>query len=1164
MAETDELVAMCAIGASAGGVSALSALFERLRPDLGLAYVVITHLHPAHPSQLGTILAQVSDMPIAEVADTTTIRPDHVYLIAPDRELVIDGDRLTARPFEQPRGRRTPIDLFFRSLARGRSDGLAVVLSGSGTDGAVGARIVKEAGGVVLVQEPSSAEFPPMPRGAMATGTADVVEPPAALADALAEIVRSRRAVRSLHEDTVGAHVDEILELLRSRTGHDFSSYKRATVLRRIARRMQVTRKESFAAYHDVLRHDASEVQRLFDDLLISVTLFFRDPAAFAALEREVVPALFERADAAAGLRVWVVGCATGEEAYSLAILLLEEAERRATPPAIQIFATDLDEAALETAREGRYPASIAADVSDERLARFFVKNGDYYQIAREVRDVVVFATHSVLKDPPLTRLQLISCRNLLIYFERSLQRQLVELFHYALASEGFLFLGAADAVEPNDRFIGVDGELQLWRARPRADRPLPALPRLPLAPTAAAAATTRAASGPRRRVDGAETLHADALEQHAPPSALVDADGQVLHLSEHAGRFLSPPKGPLRRELAALVRPELRVDLQAALRRAFEPGATSMTLPVSVAFDGDTRRVQMQVSPVRPAPRGEPVRALVVFLEGATVESVPETGADEDTAPAEVRRLREELRTADERLQLSRREHENSVHELRAANEELQSINEEYRSTSEELETSTEELHSMNEEMQTVNAELKSKLETISSAHSDLKNLIAATEIGTLFLDAELRIRLSTPKVSEIFNLTEGDSGRRLTDFTHRLEDVRIGADAREVLAELVPIERTVRTQGQGWLLMRMRPYRTIDDRIDGVVVSFVDITARRQAEESLRASEARLKAILDATATVAFDWNADDETLVEEGPVERLFDVPPGHRHASAAALAATAVPGDRTQLTAELHRAAEADHERSFDVRLAGGDDEQRWLRFRCARAPAGREAHVLGVVQDVSEEKAAAERQTLLVRELNHRVKNTLALVLSILHQTRRSRAAFDDFVQAFEQRVHALADAHDLLTRTSWTGANLGELVTVALSSHSAAEEGRVHVEGPPVGVAANTAISLAMALHELATNAVKHGALSSGGGTVEVRWREEVDAAGDGGRIVFSWRERGGPPVRPPQHKGFGSLLLERGVARDVGGSSSLAFEPEGVTCTITFPVQRESTPAEI
>ena len=674
-------VPVCAIGASAGGVEALQSLFAALPADLGLAYVVVVHLAPDHPSQLGEILAARTPMPVHQLDRvTTTLRPDQVYVIAPDRELAIADDQVSARPFAEPRGRRAPIDLFFRSVAAARGDGLAVVLSGAGTDGTLGARAITEAGGVVLVQEPREALYPTMPSSALATGVADFVGPVAELAARIAELVRGERTVPALRAAGAEDDLRRIVGILRLRTGHDFSNYKPATLLRRASRRMQVTRRRSLAEYADHLQETPAEAQALFADLLISVTMFFRDPAAFRLLGERAVPALFDGRDPDGELRAWVVGCATGEEAYSVAILLLEEMGRRGISVPVQVFATDLDERALAVAREGRYPKTIEADVPDDLLRRFFNADGEYYVVKKEVRDLVLFANHSALRDPPFLRLDLVTCRNLLIYLERGLQRQLAGLFHYALKPEGYLFLGSAESVDAPELFEVVDREARLYRAKPKAGALLPAMPQLPgeRYPMPRAARPARAAPSAERP---STADHLEALERQAPPSVLVDERHQLLHLSPAAGRFLLPAPGPFSAELASLVRPELRVDLRTALHRAFERREATVTPPLAVAFNGAARRVVLHVAPTPVAPGGRP-RALVFFLDGGAVAEPSAPLGDDDAADAEpsaaVRHLRAELAAAQERLQASRDDHQETVQELRAANEELQSINEE------------------------------------------------------------------------------------------------------------------------------------------------------------------------------------------------------------------------------------------------------------------------------------------------------------------------------------------------------------------------------------------------------------------------------------------------------------------------------------------------------
>lgn len=842
------LTAVCAIGASAGGLKALQSLFGAIETDLGLAYVVVVHLAPDHPSHLAEILQNCTEMPIHQVQGSQALKPDCVYVIPPDRELVIDGNRITAREFKEPRGLRAPIDMFFRSVAEARNDGYAVVLTGAGADGAVGVRKVAEAGGLVLVQDPREAEFAMMPRSAIATGVVNFVEPLAAIPARIAQTLKAKASLSHTSEADTDRSIGRILSFLRARTGHDFASYKMATIRRRIGRRMQVTRQASLNDYADHLVANPEEAKELFGDLLISVTSFFRDPAAFESLAKAVIPELFDTQEPNTPIRIWTAGCATGEEAFSLAILMLEEAERRQIAPNVQIFASDLDEGALATAREARYPRAIEGDVSEERLRRYFVEEVAHYRIRKDVRDMVLFAHHSAMKDPPFMRLDLITCRNLMIYLERELQAQLLALFHYALKPGGYLFLGSAETADGRtELFAAVDREARIYCAKPRSGKKLEMLDELPAEhrPSLPTARDTTLRSGP---VPG--TLHLVALETAGPPSALVDEDLRVVHLSANAGRFIAPPEGPLSTELPDIVRAELRAELRNALHNVAATGEPCLTLPISVAFEDAHHRVALYVGPTPAEAHSAPLM-LVVFMDGGPISPFDEAMPDEQSFGAdEVQRLRHEVRLSQERLSSSRREHESAIQELRIANEELQSVNEEYRSTAEELETSKEEMQSINEELRTVNSELKSKLAGLATAHSDLQNLINTTDIGTLFLDQDLCIKMLTPAVEALFSVTDSDIGRPITDFSHKLEYDMIEEDAETVLRDLAPFEKEVKTKTGRWLLMRLRPYRTVEDRIDGVVVSFIDITQRLMAQEGLQQSEERYRRLLDEGA--------------------------------------------------------------------------------------------------------------------------------------------------------------------------------------------------------------------------------------------------------------------------------------------------------------------------
>jgi two-component system, chemotaxis family, CheB/CheR fusion protein len=1144
------------IGASAGGIRALQTFFENAPTDCGAAFIVVVHLDPQHRSELPHILSLRTRMPVVQVLDREKLVANHVYVIAPDRRLQIVDHEISAAEFEEPRGRRAPIDLLFRSVAERLGDGIAIILSGSGSDGALGVRAVKESGGIIFVQDPAEAEYGSMPRSAIATGVVDVVAPVRELAARLVTVLRLKQKTGSLIEEP---ELDEdllrkILTQLRTRTGHDFSKYKRSTVLRRIVRRMQVTHTEELQDYYGVLRESLDEAHALMSDLLISVTTFFRDRESFAQLQRSVIPRLFK--DNAESVRVWVAGCATGEEAYTIAILLLEEAAKQELRPNLQVFGSDLDARALTTAREGHYPATIETDVSEERLRRFFTHEGDSYRVRQELRDIVLFAAHDMLKDPPFSHVGLITCRNVLIYLDRELQEQACATFHYGLDPGGYLMLGASEnADSPLGLFRMVDRSARLYQSTAVSSDRVRVLPNL-LAPVRMRehiVQSSRAIS-PIAVLQEA-TTHRRVLEKLAPPSILVDEQHRVLHMSETAGRYLQPSGGPLSGDLVDLVRQELRFELRAALHRVFEQKVSTVSLPLLVRFNGHRRRVHVHVA--APVEDEEPRSAIVMFIEGETVAD--DFAATEQEASNEiVRRLTQELELTQARLRTVREESDTANEELRAANEELQSINEEYRSTSEELETSKEELQSINEELQTVNAEVKLKLETISRAHSDLQNLMAATDFGTLFLDSGLCVKRFTDRVTELFSLTQADVGRPITDFTHQLIYEDFARDVRTVLSELAPMRREVRSRKDCWYDVRMRPYRTTDDRIDGVVITFVDITERRKTEDALRESEYQLrqqKRLVEMSREPIHIWDFDGGIVDWNRGCEELYgysrEESVGKRKDQ---LLQTDVLGSSLR---EMNEQLVEQGHWYGELRQRAKDGRTLIVEARLDLENVDGRRLVLESTRDITQRKALQERQHLLLGELTHRVKNTLAVVQSIAHQTEITSRTPDEFVERFTGRLTALANAHGLLVQSEWQGADLRALTRAQLQPYASDSAQRLQIEGPSISLPSELATPFALVLHELATNAAKYGALAQPSGTVSVSW----DVAKNNGQrdLRLVWHEAGGalPAKSPPP--GLGSDLIAHAIP---GARVQRELHQDGLVCTIQLTlIDQENQP---
>lgn len=840
--------AVVGIGASAGGLRAFQEFFSALPAQPGMAFVLVQHLSPDHESALAELIQTKTQMTVTQVTDHPNVEPNRVYVIPPGRHLEIEDGHLQLVEARRDRGRPAAVDHFFRTLAEDMgARAVCAVLSGTGSDGAIGLKAVKERGGLTMAQTPSDAEYDGMPRSAIDTDLVDVqgtaaelAEKLVAIRDASGRVVVPAKPDEPLPEDEHQA-LQAIFAHLRERTAHDFADYKRSTILRRLARRLQVTGQTDLPSYAAYLRAHPDEVQALLRDFLISVTQFFRDSDAFEALESDVIPTLFVGKKRHEQVRVWVAGCATGEEAYSIAMLLCEYRDRLKGAPDVQIFATDIDDDALDRAREGLYPDVAAADVSPSRLQRFFSTENGGVRVRQEIRQMVLFARHNLLADPPFSQLDLVACRNVLIYFNRPVQERVFSTFHYALRPDGWLFLGAAEGPALLSKgFTTTDKSARIYRRLDVGGRL-----RAPLTQPGGDGRTGvpprhRAAGPPREGI--IERYRDWTLDQYAPPRLLVDEHYDITHVFGTAGDYLRDREGPVSQNVIDKVLRAFRLDLRAALFRAFSSGESTDTRFQRVTIGEQDRVVRMHVGPVGGA-AVQDGQAEIVFIEldawsVTALSAIVETGSDTSPRPGDlaVDQLEEELRQTRKRLQLTIEEGEASSEELRASNEELQSINEELQSTTEELETSKEELQSTNEELQTVNQELKTKVEELIRSNSDLENLIASTDIATLFLDRTLRLKWYTPRTANLFHVIPGDIGRPFEHLTHQLHHGRFVDIARRVLDTLVPEATEVEAKDGRWYASRVFPYRTTDDRIDGVVLTFVDVTDLRRAREEVQ----------------------------------------------------------------------------------------------------------------------------------------------------------------------------------------------------------------------------------------------------------------------------------------------------------------------------------------
>lgn len=1323
------------VGASAGGLEAFREFLDALPEDPGCAFVFIQHLSPNHESLMADILDKLTPLSVVEATDDTTIETNCVYVIPPDRYIRLeDGAIVLDRPVEQ-KGLRLPIDYFFRSLAEiQRERAIAVVLTGTGSDGSEGVREVKAAGGLVIVQDADEARYDGMPRSAIKTKSVDFVEPIAKIPSRIIQFIRHPYIDRSPHTDEIKPleelDVTGIVALLKARTKFDFSPYKQGTLHRRVQRRMGLHQIKDVNQYLDKLRDDAAEINFLCKDLLITVTRFFRDHDVWSRLNEEIQKIVAAAAREDREVRIWAPGCATGEEAYSLAILAQDAADKLDQNVQYQIFATDLEEDAIAGARNGVYPKNIEQDVPQDYLSRFFQKEETSYRVAKRIRENVVFAPHNLISDPPFSGLDLVSCRNLLIYISPETQSRVLDVFHFALRPEGVLLLGSSESLGRNAPFFSaISQEHRIYRRAPvnRAERGV-----YPYS-----ARREEKKSGATERNEGhlpsermADAARRILMSRYAPATVLVNGEGDARYFHGPVHRFLELPDGEPTFNVSDMAGSGLKLRLRNAMRQARQTDQRVATEALRVQRDNEMIDIRVDVEPVRDGRVSEPLY-LVSFVEVDRSEADREGESEgalrdraDDGSADLVRQLESELQSTREDLQTTIEELETTNEELKASNEEAMSTNEELQSTNEELETSREELQSLNEELVTVNAQLEDKVDELEGANNDLANLLSSVEIAVLFLDRELRIQRFTEPATAIFSIIDSDIGRPVADLNAKIDDPSFMDDAKQVLRNLNPKSAEVKDREENrWFQRQLRPYRTSDDRIEGLVVTFTEITAlknnlvrleraekqqrivaelgrralsinsierffkvacdslarefaydctkvmrfhretedfslvagfgwreglvgtarvpsemhsqagytalqrgpvivedfnteerferpllladhgiesgiscligrdddvwgvigihckkprqfsdedgafvqaianllydsilRISREEALAEAEETLRLTLDAADMGVWRWEIDKDVVIWDDNVRRIFDVDKDEQ-LNYAAFLDHVHPDDRQTVMDAVSAALDEDESYQTDYRVVqpSGDIVSVVARgdIICAE---GEKRVLLGVIYDVTRQKTLERQYELIARELDHRVKNLLATVVSMARMMNTDALSIEDFKAVFQARMESLANTHGLLAQSKWRGATIDELLDLELEPYRRFDRENIKKRGPAVTLEPHAAQCLSMAFHELATNAAKYGALSVETGTIAVKW--DFSVTDDKTYLDIEWSERGGPKIAKPTSEGFGTKVLNSLLAHQLSADVELSYEAAGFRGVFRLPAE--------
>jgi len=864
-----------ALGASAGGLEALEAFMAHTPFETGMAFVIIQHLSANHKSLMPEILQRATPMKVIQIEDGMRIEPNRVYLNPPEKEVTLFNSTFQLIDPAPGEGLRLPIDYFFRSLAENVGEkAICVILSGTGSDGSLGLRAIKEKGGMAMAQEKNQAKYAGMPESAIETGLVDLILPVEKMPEELSRYVQHpymrTRPESNLLEETEAGAFNKIIMLLRARAGVDFTHYKEPTILRRIQRRMALHQLEQMIAYFRLLQDRQNEAQLLFKDLLIGVTSFFRDPQAFTVLETKIIPLLLEQKQVNSPLRIWVPGCSTGEEAVSIA-LLLAEAHKMDMPLDVQIFATDVDPEAVEYARAGKYPESIAADVPEQLLQRYFQKEDKEYKVFKKIREMIVYAVQNLVLDPPFSRIDLISCRNLLIYLDTTLQQKVFSTFHYSLRQDGYLFVGSSEGTGTfSNLFSPLDARWKIYRRKGAVQKIVSA----PFQPFLQVGATIpdlrRERKEAVKEVAIREVAEKRLIAQYVPACVFVDENYNTLYFHGATHKYLVQPGGEMTSNVLKMARRELQAKLTVAIDKAFRQKTTVVCEGVQIARDyGGVISVDVIVQPVR-----EPslMQDLVMVAFEEKTYSNKAAGRDEDSTEcpqtdSRILSLENDLHTTREYLQATIEELETTNEELRSTSEESQSANEELMSANEELETSREELVIMN-------SELQRKIMQLSDLSSDMENLLVSTAIGTVFLDSRLNIRRFTPAMTAVFNLIPSDVGRPISDITSKFANYDLSASARDVLKTLQQREAEVQSKEGAWFSIRMLPYRTVDNMIDGIVVSFVDVTGVKKAEKIANDARAFAENIIDTIREALLVLDEDLKVISANKVFYRIFE--------------------------------------------------------------------------------------------------------------------------------------------------------------------------------------------------------------------------------------------------------------------------------------------------